>query len=207
MIGIIDYGLGNVSAFRNIYEKLDLPVSTIKNNSDFHSEIERFIFPGVGSFDWAMQLFNKSGLRDELEKQVLGNKRPILGVCVGMQILFDSSEEGTEQGLGWITGKVNRLGEKNTNERLLLPHMGWNSISEIETTDPLLEGLSHSEFYFLHSYAVRPSDNQEVTAVTEYFGEFASAVRKGNILGTQFHPEKSHKNGVAVLKNFGTKTF
>ena len=202
MIGIIDYGLGNVNAFLHTYKRLEIPATAISRPDHFDSRVERFILPGVGSFDWAMRLFSDSGLRAEMERRVLDLKIPVLGVCVGMQMLLESSEEGKEAGLGWIQGTVKKFGNAEKDQDYPLPHMGWNTIQDHESC-ALFTGLApEPDFYFLHSYFARPENEDHSKAVTHYQGEFAAAVQRDHIYGTQFHPEKSHANGIHVLKNF-----
>jgi glutamine amidotransferase len=201
MIAIVDYGLGNIRAFANVYKNLDVPFRVASRPEDLRSA-ERIILPGVGAFDHAMELLQKSGMREPLDELVLGKKTPVLGICVGMQILARSSEEGMLPGLGWIDGVVRKFDVSGLAHRTRLPHMGWNQI-EPRREHPLLEGLgSGSRFYFLHSYYFQCNAPADIAAETEYGAPFTSAVISGNIHGVQFHPEKSHHNGVQLLKNF-----
>ena len=158
--------------------------------------------PGVGAFDHAMEQLNKSGMRDELENQVLANQIPVVGICVGMQMLAKSSDEGKLPGLGWIDGIVRLFDATKIPYMTRLPHMGWNSIDP-ENDCPLLDGFnSESRFYFLHSYYFVCNEDKNIIATTDYGIRYASAVRKDNIYGIQFHPEKSHNNGIQLLYNF-----
>ena len=201
MIAIIDYGLGNLRAFINLYERLNIQVKVARIPDDL-KEASKIILPGVGAFDHALMQLNRSGMRDELEKQVLLNKIPIVGICVGMQMLAKSSEEGKLPGLGWIDGIVKLFDASTIPYKTRLPHMGWNTISPVNGI-PLLNGFNkESRFYFLHSYYFVCNNEQDVIATTEYGIVFASAVRKNNIFGIQFHPEKSHFNGIQLLNNF-----
>jgi glutamine amidotransferase len=202
MIGVIDYGLGNVNAFLHTYKKLEIPAIAISSVEQFNTGANRFILPGVGSFDWAMRLFNDSGLRAELERQVIDLKAPVLGVCVGMQMLLESSEEGVEAGLGWIKGAVSRLENSGQSSGNPLPHMGWNTIQYREGCGLLSDLGSEPDFYFLHTYVARPAEAENSVAESDYFGSFTAAVQRENIYGTQFHPEKSHANGIKLLENF-----
>lgn len=201
MITIIDYGLGNIRAFLNVYERLNIPVS-IATCADDLKEAEKIILPGVGAFDSAMNKLNQSGMRDALERRVLGDRQPILGICVGMQILAKSSDEGSLPGLGWINGTVNKFDISASSTNFPLPHMGWNTISP-SIGNPLLANFDNdSRFYFLHSYYFQCKTPGDTIAVTEYGKQFSSAVNSGNVYGVQFHPEKSHQWGIQLLKNF-----
>ena len=197
MIAIVDYGLGNVSAFETVYRRLNIPAMAAKTAADLDAA-DHIILPGVGAFDHAMELIDASGLRPALEKRVVEDGTPVLGVCVGMQILADSSEEGSRPGLGWIPGRVRRLDAG----ALPLPHMGWNT-PEPAAGEHLFTDLPvGAEFYFLHSYYFDADRPDDVVAAVAYGGRFPCAVRRDNLMGVQFHPEKSHRNGVLLLKNF-----
>lgn len=200
MIGIVDYGLGNVRAFLNIYRQLGIAAEPVRTAEQL-SKAERLILPGVGAFDWSMAKLTESRMIDALNTRVLHDRVPVLGVCVGMQIMAEESEEGTAAGLGWIPGRVERFRDECFNTRTHLPHMGWNDIEFIGTPS-LFSGLSEPRFYFLHSYFFVPTDEKYVIGRTSYGQVFASAIRRGNIWATQFHPEKSHDWGVGLLRNF-----
>ncbi len=201
MITIINYGLGNIQAFANIYRRLNIPV-TIATSADDLKDADRIILPGVGAFDWAMTLLNRSGMRVSLEKLVLEKSRPVLGICVGMQIMAKRSDEGVLAGLGWIDAEVKRFDEAQFTNKIRLPHMGWNNVKP-KAGDYLFQGLEvDSRFYFLHSYYFAPHKETEIIAATDYNHSFSSAVRSKNICGVQFHPEKSHQWGIQLLKNF-----
>lgn len=200
MIGIVDYGLGNVRAFENIYRRLGIAAMPVQTADDLIAA-DRLILPGVGAFDWAMARLVASGMMRALCRQVLEQRVPVLGVCVGMQIMADGSDEGTSAGLGWIPGRVERFREEWFNDRTHLPHMGWNDI-DTEGDSPIFEGIQAPQYYFLHSYYFRPVDEVHVAARTRYGVRFAAALQHGNIWATQFHPEKSHDWGVQLLRNF-----
>ena len=201
MITIIDYGLGNIRAFFNAYQRIGIDVKIGKNIDDI-KKATKLILPGVGSFDYAMKLLNSSGYRDLLERQVHDNKIPLIGICVGMQILAKSSEEGKLPGLGWINGNVRKFNPDLIPYKTQLPHMGWNTI-HIKKSNELLKNLSeNSRFYFLHSFYFECNNNEDVIAETEYGLIFSSAINSSNIYGIQFHPEKSHDNGITLLHNF-----
>jgi imidazole glycerol-phosphate synthase subunit HisH len=202
MIAIIDYGLGNVRALLNVYKKLNMPAMVAKQVEDLNN-VNKLILPGVGCFDHAMELLEKSGMRKLLDEMVLCGNIPILGICVGMQMLAHYSEEGTLPGLRWIDGKAKRLIPYSLVGPVCVPHMGWNSFKPLKANG-LLHGLDiNARFYFLHSYYFQSHKSEDIIAVTDYGGEFACVVNSGNIFGVQFHPEKSHQWGVRLLENFG----
>ncbi len=205
MIAIIDYGLGNIKAFANVYKRLNIP-HCLANTPDKLEQADKIILPGVGAFDYAISLLNNSGMRETLDSLVLDKGLPVLGICVGMQMLADASEEGDSEGLGWISGKVTKLFNSD-NARLVkypLPHMGWNNVV-INQNDPLLSGLdANARFYFLHSYHFVCFDADSSLASTEYGIKFSCIIKRGNIYGVQCHPEKSHHNGIMLLKNFAS---
>ena len=194
-ICIVDYGIGNIKAFKNIYDKLNINVE-IASKKEHFVNATHLILPGVGTFDWAMSKLNESGLRETLDRLVLEKKIPILGICVGMQIMASQSEEGVLSGLNWIEGKILKL-----DKDIILPHMGWNNIKLSNKSD-LFNNIENFEFYFLHSYYYKTEDDKHILSMSKYGNSFTSAIYKENIFGTQFHPEKSHKNGIKILENF-----
>ena len=200
MITLLDYGLGNVEAFVNIYKRLNIPVA-VAETADQLADAEKIILPGVGAFDWAMTRLDESGMRACLDDLVMVKKRPVLGVCVGMQIMARRSDEGELPGLGWIDAEVKRFDETRFSQKTHLPHMGWNDVSPRDV-ECLFKGITEPQFYFLHSYYFVPANLDDVLAKTDYNCSYASAVRSRNVFGTQFHPEKSHKWGIQLLKNF-----
>ena len=200
MIALIDYGLGNIQAFANIYKRLGIDTVFATSPNDLQ-KATHIILPGVGAFDWAMNLLDNSGLRNALDKAATIEKKPILGICVGMQMMANSSQEGKSSGLGWIDGTVIKFDVSMLKDKPHLPHMGWNDITPVRKSK-LLEGLITPRFYFLHSYFFSPTE-QEATLATSFYGaEFTSVVQADNLYGTQFHPEKSHNWGINLLKNF-----
>ena len=201
MIGIVDYGLGNVRAFANIYGQLNIPFTIATKAADLDG-VTRVILPGVGAFDQAMHRLVQSGMKEPLERMVLRDKVPVLGVCVGMQILMATSEEGTSAGLGWIEGNVVRFQRPPADSSICIPHMGWNNVRTIKEAALFRDLGEDAMFYFLHSYYIRCDRPQDILALTDYGGDFACAVQHGNVLGVQFHPEKSHGYGIQLLENF-----
>lgn len=201
MISIVNYGLGNIQAFANIYKKLNISVR-IASSIDELSGSEKIILPGVGAFDWAMTRLHQSGMLPLLNELVIDKKVPVLGICVGMQIMANNSEEGVLTGLGWIRGNVKRFDEKLFTKKKPLPHMGWNDVSPKCDRGLFNKLETGAIFYFLHSYYFSPEKNTDVLATTDYNGTYASSVCHDNIYGVQFHPEKSHGWGIQLLKNF-----
>ena len=201
MITIIDYGLGNIQAFVNVYKRLHIPV-TVARTAEMLSTASKLILPGVGAFDHAMERLNESGMRAMLDELVLAKKVPVLGICVGMQILADSSEEGTLPGLGWVPGRVRSFHSVPGQDNLALPHMGWNDVVSFRG-NPLFKGFEdEARFYFLHSFYFECGQSEHAAASASYGLDFSCAVAVGNVYGVQFHPEKSHHFGVGLLKNF-----
>lgn len=201
MIGIISYGLGNIKAIQNVYQKLSHPVKIIESIDDL-SGVNKLILPGVGAFDYAMEKFNNSGLKGKIVKLVLEDKVPILGICVGAQMLCSSSDEGRLPGLNWIDASVKKFQKKNEKLKLQLPHMGWNNVKSVNKSK-LFDGLhDDSRFYFLHSYYIECRKINQVIATSEYPNSFVCSVNNKNIYGVQFHPEKSHQFGINLLDNF-----
>lgn len=201
MITIVNYGLGNIQAFVNVYKRLHIPVAIATKKEEL-SGASKLILPGVGAFDHAMQRLNDSGMRASLDDAVLNKKVPILGICVGMQMLAEASDEGTLPGLGWIPGRVRGFNSLPQLADLPLPHMGWNDVNPVANCS-LFAGLeSDARFYFLHSYFFECRDKKHSIANAVYGLDFSCAVASENIYGVQCHPEKSHHFGVALLKNF-----
>lgn len=201
MIKVVDYGLGNVRAFLNVYKRLNISADVAKSAIDLKGA-SKIILPGVGSFDHAMELLQHSGMKEMLTDMVLSNGIPVLGICVGMQILAACSEEGQLEGLRWIGGSVCKLKPNGASELLRLPHMGWNDV-EVVGSSKLFSGLeTNARFYFLHSYYFKTDSQDSILATSDYGMRFSCAVNSGNIYGVQFHPEKSHQCGTQLLKNF-----
>lgn len=201
MITIIDYGVGNIFAFQNVYKRLDIPTKIAKTSQDL-ADAEKLILPGVGSFDYAMNQLNNSGMREKLDELVLDKKVPVIGICVGMQMMGNRSDEGKLEGLKWIDSEILKFDESLIQQRTKLPHMGWNDVTPVNN-HPLFIGLEKSAiFYFLHTFYFKCKNEKESIAISNYGISFSSAVNRDNIYGIQFHPEKSHQYGEKLLNNF-----
>lgn len=202
MIRVVDYGVGNIQAFMTMFKRLGLPAERARTAAELRGST-RLILPGVGAFDHAMVLLNRSGMREELEAMVLGQQVPVLGVCVGLQMLGSGSDEGVLPGLNWIPGRVRSFSKHLKAAGLPMPHMGWNDL-QVRPGTRLFAGIEqHPLFYFLHSYYFDSEDKGHVVATASYGLEFDCVVSKGHIHGVQCHPEKSHHFGARLLKNFG----
>lgn len=202
MITIVDYGLGNILAFANVYKRLNIDIAFAKCAEDLVGAT-KIILPGVGAFDHAMERLERSGMRQRLDELVLDEKVPVLGICVGMQILASSSDEGQLPGLSWIDGRVKGFKSASQVEQLACPHMGWNDVTPVQGNRLFKDLEQDAKFYFLHSYYIDCNINDDIAATTHYGFNFACAVQHRNIYGVQFHPEKSHHYGQQLLKNFG----
>lgn len=201
MLTIVDYGLGNLNSIRNMLRRIGFQ-SIISGDPAVIKEAEKIILPGVGAFDTGMMNIRQRRLEPTLNEKALGEKVPILGICLGMQLLAKSSAEGNEPGLGWIDGNAMRFDFGGTRSDLKIPHMGWNTVT-VENACALSAGfLPEMRFYFVHSYHVVCERPEDVFLSADYGMKICAAVRRGNIMGTQFHPEKSHKFGMLLLKNF-----
>ena len=200
MIVIIDYGLGNLESVRNMFRKIGQKNVMISSNKDEILSADKLLLPGVGAFDSGMSNLENAGLIPTLNQKVIIQKTPILGICLGMQMLTRGSEEGVKAGLGWIDGKTIKF-KPDESLKLRVPHMGWEYV-KVTQENKLLPIESHSRFYFVHSYHVVTDDEKQSIGVAEFGGSFTCMVNKGNIYGTQFHPEKSLKFGMELLSNF-----
>jgi imidazole glycerol-phosphate synthase subunit HisH len=199
MITIIDYGMGNLGSIQNMFKRIRVE-SEVTGDIDHISRASKILLPGVGAFDAAMQRIGDSGLRTVLHKKAKEEKIPVLGICLGMQLLTRSSEEGKLPGLGWINADTCKFKPADTS--LKVPHMGWNRVYK-QNESPLINNLPEEpRFYFVHSYFVHCDDHKDVLTTTHYGIDFHSIIQHENIFGAQFHPEKSHKFGMKILENF-----
>ena len=198
MIVIIDYGMGNLGSVLNMFKKIRVDAK-ISSDLDVISKASKLLLPGVGAFDTAMKRINDSGMLTVLNQKVLGEQIPVLGICLGMQLLTNSSEEGNLPGLGWINAETLRF---QSNNSLKIPHMGWNRVVQ-NTQSTLTDNLpDESRFYFVHSYCVKVQNDADSILKCTYGIEFDAAIQHNNIFGAQFHPEKSHKFGMCLFENF-----
>lgn len=201
MITIVNYGSGNIRAITNIYDKINVEYKVVSTPDEL-LDAQKLILPGVGAFDETMKMLNSSGLRAALDTLVLTKKIPVLGICVGMQILGLSSDEGSLEGLGWINGTVKKFDVTKLKVLPKIPHLGWNSVA-LKKSSTLFDHVDlDNGFYFIHSFYFECNDAKDILTETFYGESFASSVNKENIFGVQFHPEKSHHNGVELLRNF-----
>ncbi|MDX1907971.1 MAG: imidazole glycerol phosphate synthase subunit HisH [Bacteroidia bacterium] len=202
MITIVDYGLGNLLSIRNMLRRLGI-TSEITADLARIASADRIILPGVGHFAKGMENLHASGLIEVLNEQVLHHQRPVLGICLGMQLLSRFSEEGDAQGLGWIAADTRRFDRTRLEDHHKIPHMGWTDIHPAHES-PLLRGIEAPRFYFVHSYHVICDHPEDVLATATHGYPVTCAVERGNILGVQFHPEKSHTYGMKLFTNFVT---
>lgn len=198
MIVVVDYGVGNIASVLNMLKRIGAQAKASNTTSDIENA-DKLILPGVGAFDAGMRTLRESGLVDVLNEQALVVRKPVMGVCLGAQMLGRCSEEGNEAGLGWIDMDIVRFDKR---DRRKVPHMGWNYVSKA-LEHPILRGLDdESRFYFVHSYFMSPDHQENTLLTTDYGQRFAAAVFKENIFGFQFHPEKSHRFGMQLFRNF-----
>ena len=201
MIEIINLGIGNVLSVKNMIKRIGYE-SKIVNHGEEIGSPDKIILPGIGAFDAAMRNIDNLGFRDVLNKKVLIQQIPILGICLGMQIMTEKSEEGTLKGLCWLKGETKKFDFSRQTNALKIPHMGWNYINVINNGDLFPDVITQQKYYFVHSYYVKLYSNNQIITTTEYGIEFTSSFSLNNIYGVQFHPEKSHKYGMTLLKNF-----
>lgn len=201
MIRVVDYGVGNIQAFMTMFKRLGIEAARART-ADELADAKRLILPGVGAFDTAMMLLEKSGMRQRLDDMVLSQQVPVLGICVGMQMLASGSDEGELPGLNWVPGRVKSFAEQPQCQDLPMPHMGWNDLQFQPGNKLFTDFEPAARFYFLHSFYFDAEDKAHVAATAEYGLNFDCIVSKGHIHGVQCHPEKSHHFGAQLLKNF-----
>ena len=200
MLVILEYGIGNINSISNMLRKIGVQ-STVTNDPVLIGKADKIILPGVGHFDYCMKQIRKQDFFPILQSKVCEDRTSILGVCVGCQMLFQGSEEGTEPGLGWLKGKVVKFDNTRLTSKQKIPHMSWSDVS-VKTQSPLYLGLADPRFYFVHSFHVHPDNYSIVSAECNYGYDFPASVEDNNIFGVQFHPEKSHHFGMTLYRNF-----
>ena len=201
MIGIIDYGVGNIQAFLNCFQRMDVAAYRVNKPEDL-GLATHFILPGVGHFDFGMKKLNKSGLLPTLEKKVFDNKTPILGICLGAQLMTNKSDEGIVPGLGWIDAETVSFDKSKLSNDYKIPHMGWNYVSVVSDIKLFNNMHENPRFYFVHSYHIKLNRTENSWLNVNYGYDFCAAYQKDNIYACQFHPEKSHKFGLRLMENF-----
>ena len=201
MIAVIDYGVGNVGSIVNMLKRIGVS-AVLTNTAEMVEAADKLILPGVGSFDEGMQRLQKSGLTESIRKHAITEEKPLLGICLGMQMLGRKSEEGSEAGLAFIPFETKRF-DFSDNQNLKIPHMGWDLTTIELKDDPVMQNLaSPQRYYYVHAYHAICDKEENVLMRCEYGYSFAAAVKYKNIYGFQFHPEKSHRFGMVLLENF-----
>lgn len=201
MIAIINYGIGNLLSVKNMLKKAGVTDVVITSDKEEVKKADKIILPGVGHFDYGMKKLRASDCYDELNRKALEEKIPVLGICLGAQLLTNGSEEGVEKGLGWIDADTIGFKQETVGNKLPIPHMGWSEISY--DSNPLMSNMhTDPRFYFVHSFYLKPKSKENILCESVYGHSFASGIKSNNIYGVQFHPEKSHKFGLRLLENF-----
>ncbi|MBS1680676.1 MAG: imidazole glycerol phosphate synthase subunit HisH [Bacteroidetes bacterium] len=201
MVVILDYGVGNLASIKNMLKRIGVE-AVVSAEDEVMQQASHIILPGVGAFDTCATQLHNSGLINSLTKKALADKTPVLGVCVGMQLLLEGSDEGKQPGLGWIKGRNVKFDSKKLTNGLKIPHMGWTDVHPAKASG-IMEGLDNgSRFYFVHSYHAQLTNPTDALIWADYGYEFAAGVGRDNVIGVQFHPEKSHKFGMQLLGNF-----
>jgi len=201
MIVVVDLGMGNLGSVPNCCKRVGYQ-AVISADPAVIAAADKLILPGVGTFHAAMREMHARGLHSVLQRRVIEDKVPILGICLGMQLLFEGSDEGDEEGLGWLPGRFSRFPGNVDGKRLLVPHIGWNTAQTRRNSRLFADVPPDAEYYFVHSYRLLAGSEDVVASTTDYGGKFVSGVESGSIMGVQFHPEKSHQFGAQLVKNF-----
>lgn len=202
MLVIVDYGVGNLTSIKNMLYKLGYHDVVVSKDQSQIMDADKLILPGVGHFDYGMRQLRASGLVDTLNHVVIEEKKPLLGICLGAQLLTRGSDEGTEKGLGWIEADTVKFDSSIIDSGLKVPHMGWSDVDANRSSRLFQDMYEEPRFYFVHSYHIVCDNPSNVVVKANYGFEFTAGLENGNILGMQFHPEKSHKYGMKLLSNF-----
>lgn len=198
MLLILDYGLGNLTSVKRAFKRLNTEI-TISDNPQDILKADKIVLPGVGHFSRGIEQIKSKGYLEPLNQFALHENKPIIGICLGMQLMTSFSEEGSNHGLNWINSQTKKI----NGNGLKVPHMGWNTLNIIKNDCKLVQNVEEDDsYYFVHNYAIHCEDEEAIVATTEYGEEFTSVFNKNNIYGVQFHPEKSHDQGLQLLKNF-----
>lgn len=200
MITIVDYGMGNFGSVQNMLKRIGVSCRISRHPEEI-DEAKKLILPGVGAFDTAMEKIAAGNLREVLDRKALAERVPILGICLGMQLITNTSEEGSANGLGWIDAETLKFNFP-VSSMLKIPHMGWNEINQVKQSSLIDDLPEKPRFYFVHSYYVKAKYPENVLATTSHGIRFHSVIQRDNIYGAQFHPEKSHRYGMKLLENF-----
>lgn len=201
MLVIIDYGIGNLQSIKNMLKRIGVN-GVISSEKSVIEGAQKFILPGIGAFDYGMSKLNESGCIPLLNDKVLKQKTPILGICLGAQLFTQRSEEGKTNGLGWFDAETVRFNFGNNTDNLKIPYMGWNDVNYNSSSRLFANMYDNPRFYFVHTYHLKTAHHQEIIATSKYGYEFPVGLERENIIGVQFHPEKSHRFGMMILKNF-----
>jgi imidazole glycerol-phosphate synthase subunit HisH len=201
MLVVVDYGVGNLASMQNMFKRICIEATVSKEHSVLE-QATKIILPGVGAFDTCAEKLNESGLTELLNKKVVQEKTPVLGVCVGMQLLTEGSDEGVLPGLGWIKGRIVKFNQLVLDKGLKIPHMGWTEVKLQQPSLLFKDMYEDPRFYFVHSYHAQTANAEDVLLTAEHGYSFTAAIQRNHIAGVQFHPEKSHKYGMKLLENF-----
>jgi len=204
MLVVIDYGISNIGSLINMLKKIGIEAK-VTDRTETIQMASKIILPGIGAFDAGMKRLNELGIIDSLNKKVLDEKVPTLGICLGMQLMAQQSEEGQLQGLSWFDAEVVKFQFPQSEVNYKIPHMGWNFVEQKKESRLLQPQPSEKKFYFVHSYHLKMKNESDILATTHHGYAFTSAIEKDNVMGVQFHPEKSHKFGFQLVKNFVEK--
>lgn len=205
MIVVVDYGVGNLASISNMLRRIGA-TAVVSSDPAIISQADKIILPGVGAFDHAMRKLREGPLLASIERRVLHDGAPLLGLCLGAQLLTKESEEGTERGLGWVDATTVRFDPAKATERLAIPHMGWSDVKTVRAHPLLVTEEFEPRFYFAHSFHIRTNDPDLTIGTATHGYEFTAAIASGNVAGVQFHPEKSHVFGMRLLRNFSEMT-